>query len=217
MGNCKLADLFGVVSSLESAYAIKNMEDVKQFSPQYIMDCIPGGRQCDKYTDEASEYLDYLASSYGATVLESEDPYQAAPGKCPTNTSLNQGQVKKFKLSSFKTANNYLDREFAELVDKQPVLTYIIISKYMRFYKSGVYTPSQTECVRQAVDGIYINVDGYSMGEDLNGYYILKFPFGTDWGENGNMKFVKHKLNSFQDYDLCKFYRFTYILEAAST
>jgi len=51
-------------------------------------------------------------------VLESEDPYKAAPGKCPTTSGLNQGEVKKFKLTSFKAANDYMDWEFAELVDK---------------------------------------------------------------------------------------------------
>ena len=87
----------------------------------------------------------------------------------------------------------------------------------MRFYKSGIYTPTATECAEQTVSGFYINLDGYSMDMEYNGYYILKYPFGKLWGENGNMRFIKKKSNNYGTKGLCRFYQYAYQIEAANT
>ena len=79
----------------------------------------------------------------------------------------------------------------------------------MRFYKSGIFTPTPKECDSASLR-FSVSVDGFSMDMDNNGYYIVKFPWGTGWGENGNMRFVKNSSFNWSTRESCGFYDYVY-------
>ena len=176
------------------------------------MDCNPKSKWCDG--DNINDHLSYL---YSGTVLESVDPYTGAPGKCPATQNLfglHQGPVQKFKMQNYEFFNGQSDQSYTTLAEKKPFLTYLEITNPMRFYKSGIYTPTDKECDEKKVGGFYLNLDGYSMDMDYNGYYILKFPWSWTFGESGNMKFIKNKNNDSNTKGLCSFYKYGITIEA---
>lgn len=87
-------------------------------------------------------------------------------------------------------------------------------SNQVRFYKSGIFTP--TDCTSSSIPGAFVNVDGYSMDMESNGYYIVKFPFGKSYGQNGNLQFVKQTKNNYSTANLCNFYRNGFVVTAAN-
>lgn len=57
----------------------------------------------------------------------------------------------------------------------------------VRFYKGGVVELTTTT-VRSS---FLVNVDGYNVESNYNGYWIVKMPYGTGYGEFGNIWFKK--------------------------
>lgn len=210
-GSCPIFTLFALVSGLESGYAIRRNEDVLKFSPQYVMDCMPNPKYCD--TNTVTEYNTYLINK--GVPLESADPYKGKAGTCPFAAGLSQQPApQRYLAESITSFDMKNDDDYTYQVDKKPFVVFLQFSNQVRFYKSGTFVPS--DCTSSTIPGAFVNVDGYSMDMENNGYYILKFPFGTGWGASGNMQFVKAKKNNYSTINLCNFYKNAYVITAAN-
>lgn len=109
------------------------------------------------------------------------------------------------------------DEDYTGLVDQSPFITTITFTRPMQFYKSGVYRPTTEECFGDRLYKLKVNVDGYRMDSaSKDGYYILKFPFGTEYGMSGNLRFVKGGENDWFSSGMCGFYKVSMAVVAAN-
>lgn len=165
------------------------------------MDCMYRSHGCvASYTDK---YFNYLRD-YG-TPLEADYTYKASQGQCPNTRSLFQQPtpIKKYQIGSYIDFNKVNDAFLTMQVQKAPVLAFFLLTDQVRFYQSGILNP--TDCRHDQQRSIGVVIDGYSMDSRNNGYYIVKMPFGTGYGQQGNLHYVKTAQASWIE-GVCSFY-----------
>lgn len=74
--------------------------------------------------------------------------------------------------------------------------------------------PAAGECPNSGNTGLYVTVDGFSLDNSGNGWFVVKFPWGRGWGSSGNMNFVFKSGDNNYTKDKCAFYASAYYLTA---
>lgn len=201
IGSCHgVGSLMGVISTFESAIACKYNTDAIMLSPQYALDCGDDSNGC--IGQATSAYVSWVKSK--GVVLESQYAYNAQKNTCPTISG------SKYYIKDYRTYTSNLDQDITNLVLQQPIITWISVDSEVRFYSGGLYVP--TSCSSQN-NGIYVNIDGLSMDSvTKKGHYLVKFPWGEVWGDDGNMKFYKDPDNNYTTKNICGFYIQQYLI-----
>lgn len=73
-------------------------------------------------------------------------------------------------------------------VANQPVAVTIRTGGDFRFYSSGVYAGA---CGDLRDDVHFVTIVGYGTSDDGLDYWLIKNSWGTDWGEDGYMRFLR--------------------------
>jgi C1A family cysteine protease len=180
---CGSCYAFSATAAAESLYAIQNNTKAIPFSKQYMVDCgyKVGLRGCDGgISYDAFNFL----KNFGA-IYEKDDPYYAVERKCYLKNPV-------FKISGAKSIPSKVVNLLEE-ISKGPILVTIEIVPSLKLYDGGVYE-TKAPCgffFNHAVTGV-----GYNLNTEYP-YIYLKNSWGTEWGENGYLKwFTGDNLNT---------------------
>jgi len=175
---CRASYAFSSADVVESAYAIFKKQKAIPFSPQQIIDCEGSTGACDGNV-VAQKALLYILTK-GITTEENY-PYRAYQGFCRTSFIKNQVHPKRF----YHVGAN--DQSMEDSVFKGPTTTYLDHHKDMRFYKSGVFY--RADCKGSPFH--FATLVGYHKWSADNSYWVLKMPWGADYGDKGFLRLKK--------------------------
>jgi C1A family cysteine protease len=181
-GSCGSCWSFSATGALEGAYEAKyglNIDGVKSFSEQHILDCDKVDAGCNGgWMDDTFTWI----SSNGGICAEEEYPYVSGKtqtvGACAESTKC----VKDAKVAPFSftdvTANS--DLALMSAIAQQPISVAIQANQIsFQLYKSGVLT---ARCGTNLDHGVL--AVGYGTLDGID-YYKVKNSWGTSWGQDG--------------------------------
>jgi hypothetical protein len=187
-GACSSSWAFSAISSLESAYAIKNRK-LLTFSEQYLIDCdniLKNGydRGCDGGT--VKNVYKWLRDKRLFLVEDYEDLIKTKTKSCnKTCNIINNTEVLKYVIIKPNSEDAMLTA-----LSIQPVSVAIDAStRDFYLYSSGVFTASCGTNLNHAV-----NIVGYA-SNNYGDYYIIRNSWGTSWGDNGYMYLPRGNYN----------------------
>jgi hypothetical protein len=92
----------------------------------------------------------------------------------------------------------------------------IEVANTVRFYNGGVYKPDpkKNDCPNRGNKTVWVMLDGFKVGNDGSGTWNLKFPWGTKFGENGNMSFGFAANQKYTTSNQCGIYDIAYVYSA---
>lgn len=214
IGDCTGAGhLLSAIVVQEAAVAIFRNNLVTKLSAQYVMDCMDKTTGC-----QGSEMKYYLSHLYKkGTVKDWDYKWQGKLQQCQSRVFGNIGQQPApttTKITNYKSYSSNKDTLYPNLIFQGPFLAALSVSPQMRFYSSGIFTPNTTDNQCPTFNRyVYVSADGYTMDNDGNGNYILKFPWGAFWGSHGTMRFIKQGKANQYTKNTCGFYGFAYSVE----
>jgi len=175
-GGCGSCWAFSAVGAIESINAIYTGE-LFSLSEQELVDCDTLDLGCDGGTmDDAFEF----AMQHGLT-LESVYPYKGWDDRCNSRKEkLYYGTIDGYK--DVKQTEHALKKAVAQ----QPVSVAIDASSWaFQFYAGGIY---DEPCGATLDHGVLV-VGYHANTRHSEGYWIIKNSWGTDWGDEGYIKF----------------------------
>lgn len=178
-GQCGSCWAFAATAVVESANKIKDGVEL-DLSEQFLVNCDKQSAGCD------GGWYDYALDVVIAKGLlkESELPYKAVNGKCPSKTGVT-------KISKYVYVSTKADEMAAWVQANGPVAVYFGVPDSFFDYVSGIYSPSVTQCSEDNVVGYHaVQVVGYGL-EGTKQFWIVKNSWAADWGENGFFKITR--------------------------
>lgn len=175
---------------LESAWFIKTGERVN-LSAQQLVDCSgPYGNKGCNYGFMAASYLYYADN---AAIVAEDYPYTAKEGAC---------QDKNPKGRRVTKTDEYWPLEYNEwtvmhqALQYQPVVTAVAAgSKGWKFYEQGIIDDYCGGGINTGVNIVGYGTEKDQAGKDLD-YWIVKAPYGVEWGEQGYARIWNYKIDS---------------------
>ena len=158
-------------------------------SVQELMDCAVFVDGCGKYRIEyygCAYRLPEDAYNYTSTRgLTTQDnyPYSGINETCQKQDASNY--VVKIKGYEYPAPS---ETSLMKAVANQPVAVTIRTGGDFRFYSSGVYAGA---CGDLGDDVHFVTIVGYGTSDDGLDYWLIKNSWGTDWGEDGYMRFLR--------------------------
>lgn len=158
-------------------------------SVQELMDCAVyletiGRFHTEKYgcaprlPEDAYNYT----STRGLTTQENY-PYVGISETCQKQDASNYAvKIKGFEYPAPS------ETSLMKAVANQPVAVTIRTGGDFRFYSSGVYAGA---CGDLRDDVHFVTIVGYGTSDDGLDYWLIKNSWGTDWGEDGYMRFLR--------------------------
>ena len=179
-GNCGSCVAFAAVATLEAQYRINSALPwlAPSFSPQQLFSC--GGGACD-YGWWPSSAAAFLKKE--GIVDSSCAPYESGSTgvdlECKESFCQNQ-TARTYKISNFTTPSSYggAAAKVKEALKKGPLVTTLTVYEDFLVYSSGIYKSVS----KKSVGGHAVSLVGFN---DLEGYWLVRNSWGTDWGENG--------------------------------
>jgi hypothetical protein len=117
------------------------------------------------------------------------------------------------KLTNYSKKTSNRDSYYAKWIFNNPIIVSISISPKLWFYNSGIFTPGDNNPCPTTNRWIFVNIDGYEMDDQGNGHYLLKFPWGSLFGEYGNVRFAKKGSSTSYTKNTCGIYDTVYTVE----
>jgi cathepsin F len=181
--NCGSCWAFATVATVESAYAVAHGQ-LRNLSEQELLDCNMDNNACDGGdVDKAFQFVHERG-----LMFEDAYPYVAKR----QNTCAIATESEKIKIDVAYWLNPTEDAMVDWLNTYGPVNVGISVPPSMKFYKSGVYTPSPYDCKFKSIGLHALLAVGYGQTEDGEKYWIVKNSWGQKWGtENGYVYFAR--------------------------
>ena len=184
-GNCGSCWAFSTTGSLEGLNQIKN-GDLKSFSEQYLVDCSKDGNEgCNG--GEMTTALQYVVDN--GIPLESDYPYTAMDGTCKT------GVATAFQPTSWQALQKNNLQGFVIATSIQPISIGIEADEIL-YYTGGVF--NDDSCGTWLDHGVLLV--GYGTDSTDGDFWKVKNSWGTDWGEDGYIRFERDMT---QSYNVC--------------
>jgi len=154
---------------------------------------------CAVYVEEMGPYGKYNIEYYGCAYRLPEDGYNYTSTRGLT-TQENYPYSGINETCQKQDASNYVvkikgyeypassETSLMKAVANQPVAVTIRTGGDFRFYSSGVYAGA---CGDLRDDVHYVTIVGYGTSDDGLDYWLIKNSWGTDWGEDGYMRFLR--------------------------
>lgn len=176
-GQCGSCWAFSTTGSVEGANFLKT-GTLTSYSEQQLVDCAgsQGNMGCNGgLMDYAFEYIE----QNGGICTESDYPYTARDGLCQSTCSVS-GTVSKYT-----DVQEGSESDLMSAIQVGPVSIAIDASGMaFQFYSGGVFS---SNCGQQLDHGVLLV--GY--GTDGSDYWKIKNSWGTTWGEQGYIRFIR--------------------------
>jgi C1A family cysteine protease len=189
--NCNSATAFATVAMLEARLRIvcNDIKNEPTLSEAYLIYC--SGGNCDEGM-WPSATLQFAQTT--GLVKEADFPYHPGQQQCPA------GLAPFMKIKSFAAVLGARERK-AILASKGPMLATMMIYDDFPHYGGGVYRVSEGA---QVIGYTAVCVVGY---DDIQGAWIVKNSWGSEWGEHGFFRIGYHQAKidtdfAFYDVDL---------------
>ena len=182
-GGCGCCWAFSTTAALESLSAI-NGEKLTYFSPQMYLDCVEMCGGCYG-CDPRLAVSEYIRKFDGKSVTEEEYPYVGYQCTCRSSIKPSVGSLK-----GYGAITMYDEEELKARVSQCPVVVcsqFSIIS--IVYYSSGIFDDEQ--CMGLNYDHA-LSLVGYGTENSVD-YWIVKNSMGKEWGENGYIRYIRHK------------------------
>jgi C1A family cysteine protease len=171
-GDCGSCWAFATTAVLESMVKIsKNLSENIDLSEQMLLSCSKAGNCIEGG-------YDYLAAEYIKNIgipRESCYPYTASDAPCnPSSGWMSRVVI----IKSWQWVSNSISG-IETALQSGPVTTFMTVYSDFYHYRSGIYKVTTGATVE---GGHLVAIIGY---DHINGYWICKNSWGTDWGENG--------------------------------
>ncbi|EAS05558.2 papain family cysteine protease (macronuclear) [Tetrahymena thermophila SB210] len=192
-GSCGSCWSFSAAGVMESYNFIRNKAALVDFSEQQLVDCVIPANGYNSYGCRGGwpvQCLDY-ASKVGITTLD-KYPYVAFQNNCNVTDTNNGFKPKKWN----QIANTPDDLKMA--LNWTPVSVVVDAYNWGSYY-SGIFNGCDQS-------HISLNHAVLAVGYDLEGNWILKNSWGTNWGENGYMRLAAN--------NTCGILSFNYLVTA---
>lgn len=207
-GWCGSCWAFSTVATIETNYKIKT-NALQKFSEQEIIDCTydllggfgdPWKDGCDGgWMWQGMEYLiekNRLASA-------DEYPLFTKNGKEVANTDClaKEGKKKNSLLEAKVTGYSKLDETeeaHIQALQTDSIAVAFMVTDRFYTYRRGIYKDGTQECAKQWANHA-VHMIGYNAD-----YILVKNSWGTDWGDDGFVKFTRGFHN-------CGLYRYSYV------
>ncbi|VDK18306.1 unnamed protein product [Anisakis simplex] len=175
---CNSCWAFAAVAVIETFWAIKTGQ-MQDLSEQELIDCDINSDGC-RYGYPATAYL--VAERKGM-LHESKLPYMDSRGpECPKqNGSVFVKSIQKIKSNAHAIADY--------VYNYGPVSVNFRVTMPFYHYTVGIFRPSPDECNRSNRYHV-MTIVGFGQVADQP-YWILKNSWGTNWGDEGYIRFAK--------------------------
>uniref|UniRef100_A0A158P6U0 Pept_C1 domain-containing protein n=1 Tax=Angiostrongylus cantonensis TaxID=6313 RepID=A0A158P6U0_ANGCA len=180
-GKCGSCWAFAATATVEAAWAIAHGE-MRNLSEQTLLDCDLEDNACDGGDeDKAFRYIHRNGLAYADHL-----PYVARR----QNTCEVDGNTTKIDVAYFLHPDEQSIIDW--LLGFGPVNIGISVTKDMRAYKGGVFTPSAYDCKNNVIGLHSLLITGYGTSKTGEKYWIVKNSWGNTWGvENGYVYFAR--------------------------
>lgn len=183
-GTCGSCWTFASTGALEAALFLKT-GNLIELSKQNLLDCVrPEHDQC--YPASFRDAYNYIIKNGGIN-SESSYPYTGEKGKCNYKSADSVTTIRSY-VSLPKGDEGALTKAIGTI---GPV-TVAINDDLIKDYTGGVfYDP---KCEKFKSNHVILAV-GYGTDPKHGDYYLIKNSWGTDWGEEGYIRFARNKNN----------------------
>ncbi|XP_062094381.1 ervatamin-B-like [Humulus lupulus] len=179
-GQCASCWAFSAVAAVEAITQIRTGKLVS-LSEQQLLDCVSKNDGCN--TGFMEYAFEYIIQNNGITT-ETNYPYEGGQSSCDT-------AAPAAKITGYERVPQNNEDALLKAVSQQPVSVGIEETKSLQFYdpSSGIYTGDDCGGGRSGLRHA-LTLVGY--GEE-NGtkYWLAKNSWGTKWGDNGYVKFLR--------------------------
>lgn len=173
-GRCGGCWAFATIGVMESVVRIKE-GIVVDLSEQYLLDCNRDFYGCNG----GNVAFNWMTKN--GSVLETEDPYQAANGTCASAVT-RMFYPQSFAYVSGSKGVASTDGIKQAIYLHGPVYANVYAGALFGAYKSGVFNASESGSVNVNHGIVLVGWD------DAEGCWILRNSWGSGWGDNGYMK-----------------------------
>ncbi|KAK2983721.1 LOW QUALITY PROTEIN: hypothetical protein RJ640_016625 [Escallonia rubra] len=145
-------------------------------SEQELVDCDTSGEDNGCEGGVMDNAFDFIQQNHGIST-EANYPYQGVDSTCNTNKEANLAA----KITGHDDVPADSESALLKAISSQPVSVAIDASgSDFQFYSSGVFTGEYLDHGVTAV--------GYGTSDDGTKYWLVKYSWGTSWGEEGYIR-----------------------------
>lgn len=189
-GNCGSCWAISAVEAIE-AQLMKSGTNM-QLSPQALVDCVQNPRHCGGAggCDGATGELAYSFVREHGIPTEEDWSYNAKDGSCPLTglgSNKNFPTAQRVRLSGWNTLpSNQAQPLMQALVQQGPAVVAVDANDWFD-YSNGIYDG----CHKDATLVHAVLAKGYGQ-ESGSKYWQIQNSWGKGWGENGDIRIVRH-------------------------
>lgn len=189
-GDCGSCWAISAVEAVEAQLQRLGAPAEVRLSPQALVSCVPNPQHCGGSggCDGATGELAYAFMRDHGIPVESDLPYQAVTGSCPSYLMDGNWPAQRRAVVSgwAQLPSNRAEPLMRAIVEKGPVVVAVDGDKWFN-YDSGVFDG----CDRDAVLSHAVLARGYGV-DTGNKYWLIQNSWGKDWGEHGHIRLLRH-------------------------
>jgi len=190
-GDCGSCWAISAAEAVEAQLQRAGGDSSVRVSAQALVDCVPNPQHCGGKggCDGATGELAYSFMRDHGIPLESDLPYTAKTGQCPQqlDTGLWQYTSSRVRVGGWdQLPSNKVQPLMQALVEKGPVVIAVDANNWFN-YDSGIFDG----CGKDAILGHAVLAKGYA-AEAGNKYWLIQNSWGSDWGESGHIRLIRH-------------------------
>lgn len=188
-GDCGSCWAISAVEAIEAQLLMKGVDPNIRLSAQALVDCVPNPQHCGGKggCDGATGELAYaFIRDYGIP-LESDLEYAAVTEACPVGLDGPWPAKSRARLSGWnQLPSNRAEPLEQALVTQGPAVVAVDANNWLD-YNSGIFD----DCDKDAILGHAVLTIGYGEEKGVK-YWHIQNSWGDDWGEDGNIRIIKH-------------------------
>lgn len=189
-GHCGSCWAFAAVEAVEAQLMKMSSPLLKgqpQLSVQALLDCVPKKKNCEGGCQGATPELAFNFMRDKGLPLEANVPYSPfdPPSKCPIEPYPTDWV--RVTLNGWRALPRNRAQPLMQALVKDGPVTVTADAHTWYDYYSGIYD----ECPRDAIPNHSVLARGYGV-EDGKKYWLLQNSWGTQWGEQGAIRIVRH-------------------------